>query len=164
MPAPKPRVARNTVVIVHNGGSTTYKPGDLLPPIVDLSQVPTDGPTFEGTDVPVQYMFKYLGETYNLYAFLDDFPQVSKEQALLAFRERVYADNTIHSDRRRVSGAPVFKGTRVFARSLFEHLAAGYTVEVFLDQFPTVEREQVALTLELAAQLLESVAYEAASG
>ena len=164
MPAPKPRTARNTVIIVSNGESTKYRPGDLLPPIVDLSHVPTDGPTFEGTDVPMQYMFKYLSEMYNLYAFLDDFPQVSKEQALAAIRERVNDNNTIHSDRGRVSGTPVFKGTRVFASSLFEHLAAGYTVEVFLDQFPSVEREQVALTLELAAQLLESVAYEAAAG
>ena len=164
MPAPKPRTARNTVVIVSNGESTTYKPGDLMPPIVDLDHVPDDGPVFEGTDVPQAYLFKYLDERYNLYAFLRDFPQVSKEQALAAIRERVNASITIHSDRRRVSGTPVFKGTRVFARSLFEYLAQGYTVEVFLDQFPSTEREQIVRTLELASQLLESMAYESASG
>lgn len=164
MVAPRPRTARNTVVVVSKGESTTYKPGDLMPPIVDLDHVQDDGPVFEGTDVPQAYLFKYLDERYNLYAFLGDFPQVSKGQAVAAIRERVNANITIHSDRRRVSGTPVFKGTRVFARSLFEYLAQGYTVEIFLDQFPSTEREQIVRTLELASQLLESMAYESAPG
>lgn len=42
-------------------------------------------------------------------------------------------------------GAPCFAGTRVTVRSLFDHLAAGYTVEGFLQQFPTVKREQVMI-------------------
>ena len=69
MPAAKPRTARNTVIIVSNGESTTYKPGDLLPPIVDLGDVPTDGPVFQGTDVPVRYVFEYLDNVDNLYTF-----------------------------------------------------------------------------------------------
>ena len=101
---------------------TETRPGALLPRLVDLENVPDDGPLFEDTDVPVQYLFKYLDQAHNLYAFLDDFPQVSMNQALAAIRERVNADIPIHSDRERVSGLPVFEGTRVPVRSLFNYL------------------------------------------
>ena len=134
------------------------------PHLVDLESMPENGPLFEDTDVPVQYLFKYLDETHNLYAFLDDFPQVSMKQALAAIRERVSADTPIHSDRERVSGQPVFDGTRVPLRSLFNYLSYGYTIEGFLENFPTAERKQVLKTLEMASVVLESVAYETASG
>ena len=45
-------------------------------------------------------------------------------------------------------GEPVFKGTRVPIKSLFDHLEAGDTIEVFLDGFPSVTREQVMMLLE----------------
>ena len=130
------------------------------PHLVELEDVSKDDPLFKDTDVPVQYLFKYLDETHNLYAFLDDFPQVSVEQALSAIRDRVNADIPIHSDRERVSGLPVFKGTRVPVRSLFNYLSYGYTIEGFLENFPTAERKQILKTLELASAVLESVAYE----
>ncbi len=133
------------------------------PHLVDMENVSEDGPMFEDTDVPVQYLFKYLDETHNLYAFLDDFPQVSAEQALAAIRDRVNADIPIRSDRERVSGLPVFDGTRVPVRSLFNYLSYGYTIEGFLENFPTAERKQVLKTLELASAVLESVAYETAA-
>ena len=139
------------------------KPGDPIPPLVDLDEVPTEGPVFEGTDVPVQYMFEYLDRVHNLHAFLDDFPEVSMGQALKAIRERVKATSVIHSNTEYVSGMPVFKGTRVPVRNLFDYLAAGYTIEVFLDQFPTAEREQVVSILETAREALECVAYETAA-
>ncbi|MFO0810333.1 MAG: DUF433 domain-containing protein [Gemmataceae bacterium] len=40
-------------------------------------------------------------------------------------------------------GAPCFAGTRVTVQTFFDHLEAGYTVAGFLEQFPTVRREQV---------------------
>jgi uncharacterized protein (DUF433 family) len=45
-------------------------------------------------------------------------------------------------------GTPCFAGTRVPVKSLFQHLGAGYNVEYFLSQFPSVKREQVLLVLE----------------
>jgi uncharacterized protein (DUF433 family) len=45
-------------------------------------------------------------------------------------------------------GAPCFAGTRVAVRTLFDHLEAGYTIETFLKEFPTVRREQVLGLLE----------------
>jgi uncharacterized protein (DUF433 family) len=40
-------------------------------------------------------------------------------------------------------GEPCFAGTRVTIKTFFDHLEAGYTIEGFLKQFPTVRREQV---------------------
>jgi uncharacterized protein (DUF433 family) len=43
-----------------------------------------------------------------------------------------------------MSGIPVFAGTRVPVRALIDYLAAGDPLDAFLDQFPTVTREQAA--------------------
>lgn len=45
-------------------------------------------------------------------------------------------------------GELCFTGTRVAVQSLFDHLEAGYTIDEFLEQFPTVRREQVIGLLE----------------
>jgi uncharacterized protein (DUF433 family) len=51
-----------------------------------------------------------------------------------------------------MSGAVVFAGTRVPAQSLLDYLAGGHSLEEFLDDFPTVTREQAfALLSEPAA-------------
>lgn len=44
-------------------------------------------------------------------------------------------------------GSPCFAGTRVEVRTLFDHLEAGYTIDRFLEFFPTVRREQVTALL-----------------
>jgi uncharacterized protein (DUF433 family) len=48
-----------------------------------------------------------------------------------------------------MSGAPVFRGTRVLVRTLIDHLEAS-DLETFLDDFPTVTREQAVRFIELA--------------
>mgnify|MGYP003345867850 CR=1 FL=1 len=45
-------------------------------------------------------------------------------------------------------GLPCFAGTRVAVQSLFDHLTAGYSVDEFLAEFPTVKRQQVLGLLE----------------
>ena len=137
--------------------------GEALPRIVDLDGADAGGPVFAGTDVPLQRLFAYLDDAHNLHAFLRDFPQVSRAQALAAVRARVKADGVVHSDREIVSGTPVFKGTRVPIDILFEFLAAGENIDEFVDCFPTVSREQAVAALTAAQRALESVAYEAAS-
>src|SRR2546428_6700170 len=58
----------------------------------------------------------------------------------------------------RVSGAPCFYGTRVPIKTLFDSLAAGQTLEEFLDDFEGVSREQAEALLELAgSHLLEDL-------
>lgn len=162
-PKPKPRIAKGTVVEVRRDGKRVYYAGDVLPPLVDLDRVDADGPVFEGTDVPVAYMFAYLDEVHNLYDFLQDFPQVSFEQAIAAMWERARASGVAHSDVERMGGTPVFKGTRVPVDSLFGCLAAGENLDEFFEGFPTVSREQAIDALNLAKQCLDSLAYETAS-
>jgi uncharacterized protein (DUF433 family) len=53
-----------------------------------------------------------------------------------------------------MSGAPVFTGTRVPAQSLLDYLAGGHPIEDFLEDFPTVRREQV---LELLRRLKQTL-------
>jgi uncharacterized protein (DUF433 family) len=47
-----------------------------------------------------------------------------------------------------LGGEPVFAGTRVPVKSLFDHLEGGDSIEDFLDGFPSVKREQVIALLE----------------
>jgi uncharacterized protein (DUF433 family) len=55
----------------------------------------------------------------------------------------------IESDTEKLSGAPVFRGTRVPVKNLFDYLEAGDNLEEFLDDFPTVTREQAVGVSEL---------------
>ena len=59
-----------------------------------------------------------------------------------------------------LSGAPVFVGTRVAVRSLFDYLGGGDTLEEFLRQFPSVKREQAIAILDAA---FEKVTADAAA-
>jgi len=59
-----------------------------------------------------------------------------------------------------LSGTPVFHATRVPVRTLVDYLSGGETLDEFLDDFPTVSREQALAFLETAEQLLVSAACE----
>jgi uncharacterized protein (DUF433 family) len=62
--------------------------------------------------------------------------------------------SVIHSDPEILSGTPVFVGTRVPAKALVDYLGAGYPLDEFLGDFPTVTREQAVAALEEAKDLL----------
>jgi len=47
-----------------------------------------------------------------------------------------------------LSGIPVFYGTRVLVQNLIDYLTTGETIDEFLDDFPTVSREQVIRFLD----------------
>jgi uncharacterized protein (DUF433 family) len=55
-----------------------------------------------------------------------------------------------HCDRENLGGTPVFVGTRVPLRNLIDYLEEGYTLDEFLDDFPSVSREQAIAALEAA--------------
>lgn len=58
-----------------------------------------------------------------------------------------------------LSGMPVFKGTRVPVKTLFDHIEAGDSLDVFLGDFPSVSREMAIAVLEQAQfSLLETAA------
>jgi uncharacterized protein (DUF433 family) len=56
----------------------------------------------------------------------------------------------VHSDPDILGGIPVFVGTRVPVKSLFDYLEGGDTLDEFLTQFPSVRREQAIAALEFA--------------
>ena len=124
-----------------------------------------DARVFEGTDVPVKKLFYYLEKGYNLHIFLDYFPSVSREQAVEEIEKRVRenASGVVHSRKDTMSGLPVFKGTRVPVKNLFNYLVAGDNLDEFLCGFPSVSREQAVEALDMAKEALESYAYESAS-
>ena len=60
----------------------------------------------------------------------------------------------ISIDLERLSGEPCFAGTRVPIKTLFVHLEAGDPLEIFLEDFEGVTREQAVAVLELARKNL----------
>ena len=69
--------------------------------------------------------------------------------------------NLITIDPELLSGTPVFAGTRVPVKTLFDHLEAGDSLEVFLDDFPSVSRELAVAVLEEARAALVPDAHPA---
>jgi len=64
------------------------------------------------------------------------------------------AQPIIHCDPEIQGGVPVFYGTRVPVKNLFDCLEAGDTLDQFLHSFPSVAREQAVAALELAREAL----------
>jgi len=60
----------------------------------------------------------------------------------------------VHSDPEILGGTPVFVGTRVPLRNLFDYLKRGHGIDEFLDAFPSVSREQAIAVLENAHEVL----------
>jgi len=71
------------------------------------------------------------------------------EHCMAAMREPV-----IHRDPEILGGTPVFVGTRVPAQALIDYLKGGHSLDEFLDDFPTVSRDQAIAALELARDTL----------
>jgi uncharacterized protein (DUF433 family) len=62
----------------------------------------------------------------------------------------------VHSDPDILGGMPVFVGTRVPVRTLLDYLQVGDSLHEFLEDFPSVTRQQAVAALELAKQMLVS--------
>ena len=65
--------------------------------------------------------------------------------------------NPIKIDPEIMHGTPCFNGTRVPVSILFDYVTAGDTIDFFLEQYPTVTREQVLAVLALANKLVNKV-------
>ncbi len=70
--------------------------------------------------------------------------------------------NLVEIDREKLGGTPVFRGTRVPIQNLFDSLETGESLDQFLEQYPTVSREQVLAVLEESKEQL-LVGYEIAA-
>ena len=78
-----------------------------------------------------------------------------------ALRRSSHLDSVVQTDPEILGGTPVFRGTRVPVKNLLDYLAAGDSLDQFLDDFPTVKREQAVAALELARDLLTAGAHPA---
>jgi len=67
-------------------------------------------------------------------------------------------DPLITSSPDRLGGTAVFAGTRVPVQSLIDYLEAGDSLDVFLEQFPSVTRDHAVAVLELAKRVLTAPA------
>ena len=68
------------------------------------------------------------------------------------------ATDSITVDPEILGGTPVFKGTRVPVRTLFEYLADSLSLDYFLESFPSVSREQAVAVLRFSQQDIEQQA------
>ena len=66
-------------------------------------------------------------------------------------------DIPIQVDREIMSGTPVFEGTRVPVSALLDNLEVGVSLDEFLDNFPTVTREQAVQVLEHFKASLDTI-------
>jgi uncharacterized protein (DUF433 family) len=65
-----------------------------------------------------------------------------------------HSQSVIQSDPEIMGGTPVFVGTRVPFQTLLDYLEAGQPLAEFLDDFPTVSRDQAVAALEQAKEAL----------
>ncbi|MEO5675852.1 MAG: DUF433 domain-containing protein [Chitinophagales bacterium] len=65
-------------------------------------------------------------------------------------------EKVINIDPEILGGTPVFNGTRVPIKNLFDYLEAGETIETFLDDFDGVKKNQVVKVLELSEKLVRT--------
>jgi len=65
-------------------------------------------------------------------------------------------NSVINVDKDILGGTPVFNGTRVPVKNLFDYLETGDSIETFLEDFEGVKREQVVKILEMSKRFIET--------
>jgi uncharacterized protein (DUF433 family) len=75
----------------------------------------------------------------------------------LVIEEEAVENLPISVNPRIMGGTPVFEGTRVPIEALLENLAAGVSLDEFLENFPTVSREQALAILNFSNQTLKKL-------
>ena len=139
-----------------------------------IVQCGSDGAlSFERSEVLVKCLFDYLANGRSLKDFHWDFPSVfvedtwdavvSSGRILELDAYRGVTNGVVHSDRARVSGAPVFVGTRLPIRIFFDFLAEGQTMKDFHYQYPSAAPDQLVATLGEAWESLEREVHAAAT-
>jgi uncharacterized protein (DUF433 family) len=78
------------------------------------------------------------------------------------YNSHAMATPVVRIDPQIMQGIPCFTGTRVPVKNLFDYIAANHTIDDFLADFPTVNREQVDQVLDLARTEVAAAATPAA--
>lgn len=76
---------------------------------------------------------------------------------------RIMNQNLITRDDDILGGIPVFTGTRVPVKTLFDYLKANHPLDDFLDDFPTVTRQNAQQVIEVVQRHLQEPDYEIAA-
>jgi uncharacterized protein (DUF433 family) len=84
--------------------------------------------------------------------------EVDSASGIAYIPNTVNASDLITTDSDILGGTPVFKGTRVPVKTLFEYLENNYTLDEFVQCFPTVTREAAHALLERSESVLLAVA------
>ena len=114
-------------------------------------------------------LFGHLAQGGNLESFQKENPSVGQawsksaiHMAHQVLEEAAYRapNHLVHSNRRIMGGEPVFVGTRLPIKILFEYLLDNYTLAEFVDSFPTGDMEQLAGGLNLACDILNQESLE----
>ena len=79
------------------------------------------------------------------------YTEISQSRAPAMAKQRV-----VHSDPDILGGTPVFVGTRVPVKTLYDYLEAGDSLDEFLNDFPSVTRDQAVAALELGREMTEA--------
>ena len=66
----------------------------------------------------------------------------------------MHKPSVVHSDPEILSGIPVFVGSRVPFQNLIDYIEAGHTLDEFLEDFPSVHRDQALAALEEAKEAM----------
>ena len=82
----------------------------------------------------------------------------AKTRDLSTVAEMFTGSHVISTDPEILAGEPVFAGTRVPLSNLFDYLEAGDSLEIFLDAFPDVTRDQAVAALEMAGEAVTASA------
>lgn len=113
---------------------------------------------------------KFIADVENIITQIREYPESGarvsrnlRKRVLHVFHDRVricrmIVDQVITSDPEVQGGAVVFAGTRVPLKNLIDYLEAGDSLEEFLDDFPSVTREQAVAALELAQEASATLA------
>ena len=67
-------------------------------------------------------------------------------------------EEVVWVDADRLSGAPCFRGTRIPVQMLIDHLAAGFSLDEFLETVPSLDRAQAQRFIELAGEQMKECA------
>jgi len=68
-------------------------------------------------------------------------------------------NRTINVDPEILVGTPVFFGTRVLIKNVFDYLESGESIDEFLADFDGVQKEQVIMVLEMSQKLIETASF-----
>ena len=106
------------------------------------------------TSIYFQFIFKISLTVSFPVNLITDFS--SKNRNFIYTKNKIMGSQVINIDKEILGGTPVFSGTRVPIKNLFDYLESGESIETFLQDFESVKKDQVIEVLEISQKLIQS--------